>query len=186
MNSDALADGSPNGADLAAFPAAAKLVERVGEFIQEVQNLYVCSFECTHTMYHKLTNKQDSGQRSRTPLEPRLRAWKPILRRPLLAGENRDRRGLGGFRRAGWAKVSTWQSTYIHEALSLPPKTRLPRESQQSLIRRIHRYLLPPRPHSTCPSRPSSSTRKKSTQVNTTSTRTARSTASFRSMTPSS
>jgi hypothetical protein len=45
MNSDAPADGSPHGVDLAAFPAAAKLVERVGEFIQEVQNLYVSSFE---------------------------------------------------------------------------------------------------------------------------------------------
>jgi len=32
-------DGSPNGVDLATFPAAAKLVERVGEFMQEVQNL---------------------------------------------------------------------------------------------------------------------------------------------------
>jgi hypothetical protein len=59
-------------------------------------------------------------------------------------------------------------------------------ELRQSLIRPIHRYLLPPRPHSTCPSQQSSSTRKKSTRVNTTSTRTVRLTASFRSMTPSS
>lgn len=43
MNSDAPSktDGSPNGVDLAAFPAAAKLVERVGEFMQEIQNVYV-------------------------------------------------------------------------------------------------------------------------------------------------
>jgi hypothetical protein len=38
-NAPGKADGSPNGVDLAAFPAAAKLVERVGEFMQEVQNL---------------------------------------------------------------------------------------------------------------------------------------------------
>lgn len=65
MNSDVPADGSPNGVDLAAFPAAAKLVERVGEFIQEVQNLYVSSFERSivsmtnpdriHTLYRELT-----------------------------------------------------------------------------------------------------------------------------------
>ena len=55
-------------------------------------------------------------------------------------------------------------------------------ESQQMLIHPIHRYRLPPRPHSTCPSRQSSSTRRRSTQANTTSTRTARSTASCRSI----
>lgn len=32
-------DGSPTGVDLAAYPAAAKLVQRVGEFMKEVQNL---------------------------------------------------------------------------------------------------------------------------------------------------
>jgi hypothetical protein len=32
-------DGSPTGVDLKEFPAAAKLVQRVGEFMKEVQNL---------------------------------------------------------------------------------------------------------------------------------------------------
>jgi len=32
-------DGSPSGVDLAAYPSAAKLVQRVGEFMKEVQNL---------------------------------------------------------------------------------------------------------------------------------------------------
>jgi hypothetical protein len=32
-------DGSPSGVDLAAFPAAAKLVQTVGEFMKEVQHL---------------------------------------------------------------------------------------------------------------------------------------------------
>lgn len=32
-------DGSPTGVDLAAFPAAAQLVRRVGEFMKEVQHL---------------------------------------------------------------------------------------------------------------------------------------------------
>lgn len=32
-------DGSPSGVDLAASPAAARLVERVGEFMKEVQHL---------------------------------------------------------------------------------------------------------------------------------------------------
>jgi hypothetical protein len=43
MNSDTpgKSDGSPNGVDLTTFPAAAKLVERVGEFMQEVQNMWV-------------------------------------------------------------------------------------------------------------------------------------------------
>jgi hypothetical protein len=45
-----------------------------------------------------------------------------------------------------------------------------------------NRYLLPLRPPSTCPSQQSSSTRKKSTPANTTSTHTARSTASYRSI----
>jgi hypothetical protein len=54
-----------------------------------------------------------------------------------------------------------------------------------SLTRRTHRYLLPPRPHSTCPSRQSSSTHRKSTQANTTSTHTAKSTASCPSIRPS-
>ena len=34
-------DGSPTGVDLNTYPAAAKLVQRVGEFMKEVQNLYV-------------------------------------------------------------------------------------------------------------------------------------------------
>jgi hypothetical protein len=38
MNSDA-PGGSPNDVNLAAFQVAAKLVERVGEFMQEVQDL---------------------------------------------------------------------------------------------------------------------------------------------------
>jgi hypothetical protein len=32
-------DGSPTGVDLSAFPAAAALVSRVGEFMKEVQNM---------------------------------------------------------------------------------------------------------------------------------------------------
>jgi hypothetical protein len=32
-------DGSPSGVDLVAFPAAAKLVHTVGEFMKEVQHL---------------------------------------------------------------------------------------------------------------------------------------------------
>lgn len=32
-------DGSPSGVDLAACPSAAKLVQRVGDFMKEVQNL---------------------------------------------------------------------------------------------------------------------------------------------------
>jgi len=32
-------DGSPSGVDLATFPAAARLVERVGQFMKEVQHL---------------------------------------------------------------------------------------------------------------------------------------------------
>jgi hypothetical protein len=32
-------DGSPSGVDLAAFPAAADLVQTVGEFMKEVQHL---------------------------------------------------------------------------------------------------------------------------------------------------
>lgn len=32
-------DGSPTGVDLTAYPAAAKLVQRVGEFMGEVQHL---------------------------------------------------------------------------------------------------------------------------------------------------
>jgi hypothetical protein len=32
-------DGSPSGVDLDAYPAAAQLVQRVGEFMAEVQHL---------------------------------------------------------------------------------------------------------------------------------------------------
>lgn len=32
-------DGSPSGVDLTSYPSAAKLVQRVGEFMKEVQNL---------------------------------------------------------------------------------------------------------------------------------------------------
>ena len=196
MNSDA-PGGSPNDVDLAAFPAAAKLVDRVGEFMQEVQNMYVSSLErsvasvtaclpCTTCSSSLLVNKQNSRQRPRTPPEPRLRTWKPILRRLLLAGEKGDRRRLGCFGRVRREEVSTWQSTCILSfttsfSLTSPPaqiiNLNLPINPLTS-----HRSPRPVQQPSICPSRPSSSTRRKSTPANTTSTRTARSTVSCRSI----
>lgn len=37
-------DGSPTGVDTTTYPNAAKLVQRVGEFMKEVQNMYSLSY----------------------------------------------------------------------------------------------------------------------------------------------